>query len=374
MKTSMVGLIYTGEQYERLECLTRVRSVAALPILGRYRMIDFMLSGMVNSGIRNVGVILQKNYQSLLDQLGSGKEWDLHGKRAGMTLLPPFAGNRNSSNYEGLLDALKSNYSFLRRSRERYIAVTDSNVLYAIDFEDVLKQHLDCNADITLVYTKEREARRNGVGRYLGVREDHVVTHLEIDPSIPRYENTYLGVFMIRRELLMDLVDRATSQSFHHFTRELLAKVLADAEYRVCGYEYTQRSWLIDSVAAYYQANMDALDPNVRKLLFSPERPIWTKLRDEMPTRYAEGAKVSNSLVADGCIIEGTVEDSVLFRGVTVAPGAIVRGCIIMQDAVISRNALLENCILDKLTTVREDKRLVAPSTFPIVVGKNLTI
>ena len=374
MKTDIVGLIYTGENNERLSDLTRIRSLAALPILGRYRMIDFLLSNMVNSGMHNVGIIMQKNYQSLLDQLGSGREWDLHGKRGGMTMLPPFSTQDHEGNYHGLLDALKSNMSFLRRSKERYIAVTDSSILYSLHFEELLKEHVENDADITLVYTKDRDARRNGAGRYLGVDENKVVRQLEVDPSIPRYENTYIGVFLVRRERLIDMVDRATSQGFHHFTRELLARILADGTYKVCGYELPLKPWIIDSVQAYYNANMDALTPDIRQLLFSKDRPIWTKLRDEMPTRYAKGASVSNSLVADGCIIEGKVENSIIFRGVTIRPGAMVKGCIVMQDALISRNVELENCILDKQTTIREGGRLIAPASYPTVVAKNLTI
>ncbi len=373
MKTDIVGLIYTGEENERLRDLTRIRSVAALPVLGRYRIIDFMLSNMVNSGIRNVGVILQQNYQSLLDQMGSGREWDLHGKRGGLTLLPPFAAPDHTY-YTGLLDALKSNLSFLRRSKERYIAVTDSGILYSLRFEDLLEEHLKNEADITLVYTKDRDARRNGSGRYLGLDENNVVKHLEVDPSIPRYENTYIGVFLVRREMLIDMVDRATSQGFHHFTREMLARFMQEGRYKICGYELPLKPWVIDSVQAFYKANMDALDPEIQALFFPKDRPVWTKLRDEMPTRYAPGAKVSNSLVADGCVIEGTVENSVIFRGVTVRPGAVVKNCIIMQDALISRNVEVENCIMDKQTTIREGGRLISTEAYPAVVPKNLTI
>lgn len=374
MNTDIVGLIYTGENNERLQELTRVRSVAALPILGRYRLIDFMLSNMVNSGMHNVGVILQRNYQSLLDQLGSGREWDLHGKRSGLTLLPPFASHGHNNNYEGLLDALKNNLSFLRRSKERYVAVTDSSILYTIKFEDVLKQHIDTEADITLVYTKDRDARRNGTGRYLGVDAQQVVHQLEFDPAIPRLENTYLGVFLVRREMLIDMVDRATSQGFHHFTREMLNRILIEKRHKVCGYQLPGKPWIIDTVQAYYNVSMAGLQKEVRDTLFVKDRPILTKLRDEMPTRYAKGASVSNSLVSDGCVIEGKVENSIIFRGVTVRPGASVKGCIIMQDALIGSNVELENVILDKLTTVREGGRMIAPPDYPFVVAKNLTI
>ena len=374
MKTDVVGLIYTGDQNERLRELTRIRSVAALPMLGRYRLIDFLLSNMVNSNMHNVGVVLQRNYQSLLDQIGSGREWNLHGKRAGLTLLPPFAGNDRTGNYEGLLDSLKSNSSFLRRSKERYIAVCDANMLYNIDFKDLLDYHIKKEADLTLVYTKQRDVRRNGAGRYFGLDDDNQITRLEFDPVIPRYDNTYIGLFLIRRDMLIDLVDRATSQGMHHFTRELLVRLLQERRYKLVGYELPGRVWYIDTVESYYNANMDALSDQVRKELFNLNRPIWTKLMDGMPTQYLPGAKVTNSLIADGCIIEGTVENSIVFRGARIAPGAVVRGSIIMQDVIIGKDAEIENGIFDKGSFVKEGGRLIAPREYPIVVGKNLTI
>ncbi|MDO5023087.1 MAG: glucose-1-phosphate adenylyltransferase subunit GlgD [Eubacteriales bacterium] len=374
MKTSIVGLIYTGEKTERLRELTSRRSLAALPLLGRYRLIDFLLSNMVNSGVQNVGVMMQSNYQSLLDQLGSGREWDLHGKRSGMMLLPPFATTDSDNSYTGLLDALKSNMNFLRRNTERYIATTESGFLYSLRYEELLDFHLKNEADITLVYTKDRDARRNGIGRYLGVDENNQINHIEVDPAIPRYENTYIGVFLMRRELLINLVDMATSQGFHHFMREMLIKILAEGQLKLVGYELPTKPFNIDSVEAYYNTNMALLSQENRKDLFDLRRPVWTKLRDEMPSQYSKDAKVSNSLVADGCVIEGEVEDSILFRGVRVQPGTKIKGCIIMQDSLIEKGAQIENCILDKQTTVRENSKLTATPGYPFVVPKNLTI
>lgn len=374
MKHNIVGLIYTGERNDELRELTRYRSVAALPMLGRYRMIDFMLSNMIHSGVRNIGIIMQKNYHSLMDHLGSGREWDLHGKRSGLTILPPYMSRENVGVYEGLLDALHSNTSFLRRSVERYILVSDSHILYSVDYEKVLKEHLAQNADITLLYTRSKNARRNGVGRYLDLDENGMVTRLECDPAVPHSENTYLNAFLVKRELLVDLVDRAFAAGQHHFTREMLVQILREQVYKVAGYECPGKIWVIDSIQAYFDTNMDFLNADTRAQIFRADKPVWTKLRDEMPARYTGDAKVSNSLIADGCFIEGTVENSILFRGVTVRPGAHVRNCIIMQDAVIFRNVEAENCILDKQTTIRDGVRLVAPASFPIVIAKNLTI
>ncbi len=374
MKSNVVGLIYTGDRIEDLRDLIRIRSVAALPMLGRYRLIDFLLSNMIHSGVQNVGIIMQGNYHSLMDHIGSGREWDLHGKRSGLTILPPHTSTVRGGVYEGMLDALYANLNFLRRSTERYILVTDSYLLYRVQYDDVCKQHIESKADITLLYTKDRTVRRNGWGRYLDINGDNIVQSMEFDPIIPHYPNTYMGAFLIRRELLIDVLDRAVAAGMHHFTRELLVQMLQERLYKICGYECPGDIWSIDSIQAYYQANMAFLDTKVRTQLFNDKQPIWTKLRDEMPARYTDTAKVVNSLVADGCVIEGTVENSILFRSVVVKPGAVIRNCIVMQDALINRDAEIDGCILDKQTTVREGTRMIAPKEYPVVVGKDLTI
>ena len=374
MKKDIVGLIFTGERIDQMRDLTRTRAVAAMPMLGRYRMIDFLMANMIHSGMHNVGIIMQKNYHSLMDHLGSGREWDMHGKRSGMTILPPYMSSDNFGAYEGLLDALRSNLNFMRRSTERYIAVSDSYILFNTDYEKMLEEHLDNNADITLLYSKHRNARRNGAGVYLELGEDNRVKQLEIAPGIPRYENTYLATFIMRRELLIDMVDRAASAGYHHFTRELLNQILRENYYKVYGYECKDKVWILDSVDSYFKTNMDFLDPDNRSRIFDRKKPVWTKLRDEMPALYAEGANVSNSLIADGCVIEGQVENSILFRGVSIKKGAVVKNSIIMQDAFIDRNVEVQNCILDKQVIVRENVRLVSSPTYPIVISKNSTI
>ncbi|NLA52771.1 MAG: glucose-1-phosphate adenylyltransferase subunit GlgD [Clostridiales bacterium] len=374
MKKDIVGLIFTGERIDQMRDLTRTRAVAALPMLGRYRMIDFMMANMIHSGMHNVGIIMQKNYHSLMDHLGSGREWDMHGKRSGMTILPPYMSSDNFGAYEGLLDALRSNLNFMRRSTERYIAVSDSYILFNTDYEKMLEEHLANNADITLLYSKHRNARRNGAGVYLELDGESRVKQLEIAPGIPRYENTYLSSFIMRRELLIDMVDRAASSGYHHFTRELLNQILRENYYKVFACECKEKVWILDSVDSYFKTNMDFLDPDNRVRIFDRNKPVWTKLRDEMPALYAQGASVSNSLIADGCVIEGQVENSILFRGVSIKKGAVVKNSIIMQDAFIQRNVEVQNCILDKQVIVRENVRLVSSPTYPIVVSKNSTI
>ncbi len=371
---NVMGLIYTGEKDAQLREMTSTRAVAAVPFAGRYRMIDFPLSNMVESGIRNVGVIMQRNYNSLMDHLGSGREWDLHGKRSGLVLLPPFMTRDNVGVYSGFLDAIRSNLHFLRRSKERYIVVTDSHIIYSAPFDEMVIRHEQSGADTTLLFSRYPGVRRNAEGRYIRMDETGLVTDMEIDPTIPHYENAYLDAFCMRRELLIDLVDRAVAHGQYHLTRDVLLGGIYDKSLVVRGFECPGKVWKIDSVSAYYDCSMSLLDASTRQQLFTPERPVRTKLRDEMPTRHLKNAVVKNSLIADGCVIDGTVENSILFRGVRVEKGAHVKNSIVMQDSAIGAEAELDYCILDKQVTIREGTRLIGPKSYPIVMAKNLIV
>ena len=366
-----MGMIYTGERDAQLRDLTVDRAVAALPIGARYRLIDFVLSSMVGSGVRNVGVIAQRNYNSLKDHLGSGKEWDLHGKRSGLVLLPPFLTQDSVGVYSGFLDAIRSNLHYLRRSKERYVVVSDTYMLFSARFDEMVAAHEASGAEITLMYTREKGVRRNGAGRYIQVEDDGKVTGLEINPTIPRFPCTYMECFCIRRELLINLVDTAVSRGQYHLTRDLLMNGIYQGTLDVRGFENPGKVWHLDSVSAYFECSMDLLRDDVQADLFPQDRPVLTKLRDEMPTKYVKGCTVKNSMVADGCIVEGTVENSILFRGVHVEKGAVVKNSIVMQDGLTQKGAELQCCILDKQVTVREGQAVIGPRSYPTVIGKD---
>jgi len=372
--SDLMGLIYTGEKGEHMGDLTSLRDVAAVPVGARYRAIDFVLSSLVSSGARNVGVIMQKNYHSLIDHLGSGKEWDLHGKRQGLVILPPYQTPDNIGVYSGLLDAIRSNQIFLRRSREGHVLVTDSSMLYTAEFDKMLAQHIKTEADITLMYSTNQGLKRNGSGHYLRLDEEGRVCELENAPMLPRFENVYMEAFLIRRDLLIELTDRAVSRAQYHFTRELLQQAIREKSLSIYGWRNENPAWRLDSVQAYYNCSMSLLTPEIRAQLFRPHHPIWTKMRDEMPTRYAADSKVSNSLLADGCVIEGTVENSIIFRGVHVMKGAVVRNAVIMQDGYVMPGAHVEGYILDKQVTVRDGVTLCAPPTYPVVIAKGTLV
>ena len=371
---NVMGVIYTGERDSFLRELTLLRAVAAVPVAGRFRVIDFLVSGMVNSGIKNVGVIMQKNYHSLMDHLGSGKEWDLHGKNDGLYILPPFLTRENVGLYSGFLDALHSNVGYLRRSRQEYVLICNSLIIFNANFADMYAAHLKSGADITALYTKAPDMRRPEYGTYFDLDENGCVLDVEIDPTKSRYENTSMEVMLMRKDLLLDLVDRGAAHGYHDLMRDVIQKMIRDAGMKVVGYEYTDISFRMDSVQSYFKFNMDMLDTGVRHALFAEERPVYTKVRDELPARYTADSKVLSSMVADGSIVEGTVEHSILFRGVKIAKGAVVKNCIIMQDSRIEEDVHLENCILDKQAVIQRGGRLIGPSAYPIVISKNMTI
>ncbi len=376
----VMGLIYTSKNETTLRELTVSRAVAALPVAGRYRMIDFTLSNMVNSGIRNVGVIMQKNYHSLMDHLGSGKEWDLHTRQNGLFILPPFSTRESIGTEGGILEALRSNMNYLRRSRQELVVLVNSHTAMNTTFNDLIDFHVEKQADITLVYSKkaadeiEHSLTLTRRHVFMDVNADGLVTEFEVGANHPKTNNFYMDILVIRRELLIQLVDHAFAQSYHDINRDLLQRYIANQELRICGYEYTGYNRRVETINSYYGLNMDLLQTAPRRELFNVNNPVFTKIRDEVPARYIPGSKVTNSLVADGCVIEGTVENCVLFRGVHIGPGAVVKNSILMQEDYIEEGVELENVILDKKVTVKRGERLIAPHSYPIVIGKNITI
>ena len=371
---NVMGVIYTGEKDSFLRELTLMRAIAALPVAGRYRVIDFMVSSMVNSGMRNVGVIMQKNYHSLMDHLGSGKEWDLHGKNDGLYILPPFLTRENVGVYNGSLDALHSNMNYLQRSRQEYVLLCNSLILFNANFKDLFASYAASGADVMMMYTKNPEMQRPEYGTYFDVAENGEIIDVEIDPTKPRYQNTSMEVLIMRKDLLIDMVDRGAAHGYHEMVRDVLQRAVRDGGLKVHGYEYKDICFRLDSVQSYFKLNLALLDTKTRHELFQEERPVYTKVRDQLPARYMENAKVINSMIADGCIIDGTVDHSVLFRGVKIAKGATVKNCILMQDCQIEEGVHLENCILDKQAVIKRGGNLIGPSAYPIVISKNMVI
>ena len=301
-----MGIIFANIYDSSLGELTNKRTMASLPYGGRYRQIDFSLSNMTNSAIRHIGIITKYNYQSLMNHIGSGQEWDLELGEGGLEFLTPFAMGHNGS-YRGKLEALDSAMNFLKFSTEEYVVLADSGVLCAINLEKIVEAHAASGADVTVVVKDGICNGQKQLDLAVKVDADDRVTDVAVDYCAGEQYLASMGLFVIRRELLIELADRALSRAQYHFTRDVLTPGLRDGTLKIYGWRNPGCVWRLDSVLDYYNCSMALLKPEVQAELFSADRPIWTKVRDEMPTRYFAAAQVKNSLLGDGCVIEGTL-------------------------------------------------------------------
>ncbi len=369
------GLIYTGDANMQLRELTFSRSVAAVPFGGRYRTIDFMLSDMVNSGITNVGIIAQRNYHSLMDHLESGKEWDLHRKRDGLFILPPFVTHDNTGVYKGTVDAIRSCTGYIKRSSQRYVVLTGSHTIYNSAYTDMIEQHIATGADITIMYnveTPDYDSQNYDDLRLEIDDETGRIKDLALNPEKPKSFNCSCDAFVMEKGLLEYLVDDAAAHAEFDFMRDVLVKNAG--KLKMYGWRFDGYVARLNSINAFYKHNMALLEKGVSKQLFSHEHPIYTKIKDEVPARYVGEGFAKNSMLADGCVIEGTVENSVLFRGVHVAPGAVVRNSIVMQGAVIGSESSLDYMILDKGVIIGPGRRLSGHATYPMILRKGTAV
>ncbi len=367
------GIILAQEKCDAMRELCQPRTVASVPFAGRYRLIDFTLSNMVHSGIQTVGVVTRNNYYSLMDHLGSGKEWDLNRKKGGLTILPPSLDfNRKRDPGEGKIEALYGVLDYIRHCGSKYVLLADANVVAQVDYRDLLDYHIKKNAYMTAVYQKDVfDARRFGNNTFIGVSDDGKITDVAINQGIQLHSDMLLGVYIIERELLEFLICQCVAHDKYDFERDILQAMASDLD--IYAYPLTGYVEKIDSVESFVQAHRNLLQPEIQQALFAKGK-ILTKVRDEVPTYYSESSYVKNSMIADGCVIEGTVENSIIFRSVRIEPGACVRNAIIMQDCVIEANAVVEHCVSDKLVTVSNGKHMIGAETYPIVIAKGSRI
>jgi glucose-1-phosphate adenylyltransferase len=369
MKDTM-GIILTREAGNKLYDLCDQRAEAAVPFGGRYRIVDFILSCMVNSDIRNVGIVTHANYQSLMDHLGPGKEWDLDRKLAGLFIFPPGIRKESIDRNKGTLEELYNISHYFRRSKEKYVIISEANTICNMTFDDAMDFHLTKEADVTVVYNSmdSRKVKELNSFTALDLNKYGQIVNMEINPRFPKSNKVSMHIYIIKKVLLENLIDEGVSHGLDDFAQDLLQKNLGNL--RIFGYGYNGYVARIDTVRSYFKNSMALLNRKVTEELFNPETPIYTKVKDEVPTMYGERANVTNSLIADGCVIEGDVQNSILFRGVQVSKNVTVKDSIIFQNSEIHENAMLENVILDKDVIVRVGKRLVGQAEYPVLIAK----
>lgn len=376
---SVQGIIFSNLHDKNIAELTRRRTMASVPYACRYRLIDFALSNMVNSGITSISVITHYNYQSLMDHIGAGKDWDLARRSGGIKILPPYMTAFNNDQnvlYNTRLEALKSvNYS-ISRMKSDYVVLSDCDVICNIDLNDMINDHIENHADITMavkrvLLTKE-SCRRNVI-----VESDESGRVTDVNaypPNVTGYHDIDLNIIVINREYLQSIVLDAIAHSYTSFNRDVLARGASRRNYRI--YKYDGYFATINSIQDYYMHSMELLgDPVNRDQLFGVKRrPIYTKIRNSAPTKYNDTAKVTNSLIADGCVIDGTVENSILFRGVKIGKGTVVKNSILFQDTVTGENVFLNCVITDKNVVIRDGRILSGHETLPFFIDKSKMI
>ena len=369
---NVLGLVFAKMEDTTLGEMTKKRSMGSVMFGGRYRLIDFPLSNMVNSGISEVGVITKSNYQSLLDHLGSAREWDLARKKGGLYILPPF-GNVESTLYRGRIEALYGAMSFIKHSRAKYVILSDCDVVTNIDYKPIVAAHIQSGADITAVaHTGVYSSDDIKTSTVFNVDADKNVTSVLINPDISGTCTTSLNVFVMSMDFLIETVNDAMARGNVSFERNILQEKCRELKIKI--YEYDNYFSKLNSPESYFKSNMALLEPQNAVNILVPKRYIYTKVSDNAPVKYDLDSKVSNSLIADGCIIEGEVENSVLFRGVKVGKGAKVKNCILMQGTVVGDNAELNYLITDKNVSICENHILTSSPQYPMYVGKGASV
>lgn len=361
------GIIFSYEKRNDLRELGEIRSASSIPFGGRYRAVDFSLSNLVNAGCMDVGVVLHGQYQSLLDYLGSGKNWDLSRKRGGLKILPPFAYRKDwgEAAFRGKMEALAGVRSYLQKIRQEHVVLMEGDLVVNLPLSEILRTHIESGADITAVCGNDSFRVENGT--YFQVEPDGRVSDTLYRLNTPRGYRS-LEVYILSRDLLLSLVDECASRDQYSWRRDVL---------QTRGKILNIRAWIwngfaaqIRSVQEYYDRSMQLLDAGIRADLFCPERPIRAKSADKSSAYVGPDGRCVNALVADGCCIEGTVENSILFPGVRVEAGACVRNSVLFRDTTVRRNASASCVIADKRVEILEGHTIIGQPTYPLVISK----
>jgi len=369
---NVMGLINLNDSQEFLKELTRSRPLAAVPFAGRYRLIDFILSNMVNSGIENIGVLVSDKYKALMNHLRSGKEWDLARKKDGLFILPPGQSRKCTENFYSNLEKFYNNLDYIESSKQKYVLIAGSHIICNLNYSKVFQFHQEKAADITVMY-KEAHTEENLIPHsILQCQSDGRIMDLSFSGSQEGIHKVSMEMYLMERTLLVHLIKKCYASGGMDFVKDVLMKQIHTLA--MYGYPYRGYSARIDCVKNYYKHSMELLKPEKWEELFFKEGLVYTKVQDEAPVKYKENAQVLNTMVGNGCVIEGRVENSILFSGVNVQKGAHVKDSIIMQKCDIGENVIVEHIICDKNVSISHGKRLKGEKNYPLVVAKGSVI
>ncbi len=372
----MTGIIFSEMYTSALNSFTQDRNMAAIPFGGRYRLVDFVLSNMVNSGILNVGVLVKQHYHSLMDHLGNSQEWDLNRKNGGLQLLPPFATeDANTGGSRGKLDELRNALNYLDTiSTAPYVLLADAYVLCNLDYRAALEDHIASGCDITMFATKETEASPINFASVMRADADHQVGSYALDCPAKPGDYASMGHMIMSREHLVNVIRDYTSRGIYDFLRDFVQHEFNRGRLSINLYEVDTKVLRIRDVNEYFQSNLAILEDDVSNALFRGDRPIHTRVTDEVPAYYGLDCQVERAVIADGCFVDGSVENCILSRGVRIGKGAKVKNCVIMQGSVVGENACLENVIVDKWVTISAGAQLKGLDSNPVVIRKGVTV
>jgi len=365
---NVMGIIFANDA--SLSTLTETRTMASLPFGGRYRQVDFALSNLTSAGIRHIGIVSRHNYQSLMNHVGAGEEWGLELEEGGLEFLTPYAMS-NTNIYRGKLDALHSVLGFLEYgSEEEYVIMTDSAILSNIDLSDVLDSHIQSGKDITVVTKTGIANGKKQLDLALKLDKKGEVTDIAVDYIAPEGYLASMDIFVLNKKWLVNQVKEHIARNLFHMDRDLVMGLWQKHQVSINVYQFPGIAMFNESVEEYFRNSLALINQDVRKDMFYYNHPVFTRVRDRVPCYYGENCAIDNCVIADGCILDGKVSGSVLFRDVTVREGAEVENCVIMNDTVIGEGAQLKNVILDKNVTIRPGAKLFGTVTTPIIIKR----
>ena len=366
----VMGIIFANDV--AIDALTQKRTMASLPFGGRYRQVDFHLSNLAAAGIHHVGIVSRSNYQSLMNHVGSGEEWGLELEEGGLEFLTPYALG-NDDRYRGKLENLNAVLDFLKFAEEDYVVLTDSSILTNLDIKDVVRQHIASGKDITVVAKPGIADGKKELDLAIKMDGQQISDIMVSYPAGAEYLAS-MDIFVVGRQWLIEKVATCVAHDQYHMDRDLVLGQWNTGSITINVYQHEGVALYNESTAEYFANSMALLDREVREGLFYGHHPIYTKVRDRVPTSYGDNCAVANCLLADGCILEGAAKDSILFRNVTIDSGAAVENCIIMNDTVIGAGAQLQYAILDKDVTVTPGAKLIGTPANPVIIKRGETV